>query len=84
MLFFPINVAYADRVTGKKNLTEQEIRSLYIRPAIMVATSLKGVGELCRDGGWLEFKSERAGEKFFQDNFGGRSGYVYAKCRECF
>lgn len=47
-------------------------------------TALKGVGNLRRDGGWLEFKTEQERKDFFQKNFDPRLGFELTKYREWF
>lgn len=48
------------------------------------STTPKGIGKLHQDGGWLESKSELASEEYYEENYGSRRGYVFAKCKECF
>lgn len=48
------------------------------------ATKLKGIGEQCEDGGWLELGSVTAAEDYFQANNGKKVGYELVLRKVCF
>ena len=46
-------------------------------------TSLKGDGELKRDGGWLEFDTPEKAREFAEDKMGHLDGVIIKDCADC-